>query len=93
MIDAQNKCLSITDVDVQPMEKVGIQVVESVLVGVAFQRGDVAAITGRCGLHCHGKWKLLDFCHVPFPAFRFHDFILSSVVSHNPGHLLTERKG
>ena len=45
MIGAQNKRLGDTDDDVQSMEKARIRIVGFVLMGIAFQRRDVTAIS------------------------------------------------
>ena len=45
VIGTQNKSLGITDDDVQPMEETGIGIVWPVLMGIAFQRRDVAAVS------------------------------------------------
>ena len=73
MIGAQNKSLGVTDDDVQIVEKDGIRIVRSMLAGVAFQRGDVAAITvtvyyaaiskGSVGKFPHGY----ESCGAPSP--------------------------
>ena len=45
MIGTPDKCLGVADDDVQPVEQTRIGIIGSVLMGVAFQRWDVTAIT------------------------------------------------
>ena len=63
MTSAQNKCLGITDDDMQPMEKTGIGIVGSVLVGVAFQRRNVTTVAITTDHASIGKGSMGKFLH------------------------------
>ena len=63
MIGAQDKCLGVADDDVQPVEQTGIGIVGSMLVGVAFQRRDVTAITVAVDHASISKGSVGKFLH------------------------------
>ncbi len=64
MIGAQNKFLCVADYDVQPVEQTRIGIVRLVLVGVAFQRGDVTAVSIAVDHAAIGKSSILIFLAV-----------------------------
>ena len=59
----QSKCLGVADDDMQPMEKAGIRSVGSVLMGVAFQCGDVTAVTVAVDYAAIGKGSVGKFLY------------------------------
>lgn len=59
----REKSLGIADDGVQPMEKAGIGIIGTVLVGAAFQCGDVTAVTVAVNHAAIGKGSMGKFLH------------------------------